>query len=262
MTQPRRGRTPRRPDPDASHAARLGAEIRALRQARGLTLQELATLIGFSPQHLSGVELATNPMSAPFVAACDDALDAKGALLALFPAVLRERAEQSHDRARARRTGIAAATGYRGTPDTRPAALVDPELVPHWLESQGILTDHDQLFGPHRVLSVAKRGVAIIGRHRQAARGLLRIDLMRVESRWEMFVAWLYDDTGNPRAATSMERARALAIEADDQLMNAYVLARQSERASRCGRSRDAIALAQAACRESRAPRGLAAATR
>jgi hypothetical protein len=50
MTQPRRGRPPHPLDPDASHAARLGAEIRARRQAHGLTLEGLAALIGFSPQ--------------------------------------------------------------------------------------------------------------------------------------------------------------------------------------------------------------------
>jgi hypothetical protein len=90
----------------------------------------------------------------------------------------------------------------------------------------------------------------MIGRHRQAARGYLRTDLMRVESRWEMLVAWLYDDAGNPQAAASMERARALAAEADDTLMISYVLMRQSERASRCGKSQDAVALAQAAQRQ------------
>jgi transcriptional regulator with XRE-family HTH domain len=103
MTQPPRGRPPRLLNPDASHAARLGAEIRTRRQAQGLTLKALAARIGFSPQHLSEVERANVPMSEPFVVACDRALDAHGTLEALLPAVVWERALQRHDRSTARR---------------------------------------------------------------------------------------------------------------------------------------------------------------
>ncbi len=103
MTQPRRGRPPHSPNPNASHAARLGADIRARRQARGLTLKALAKLIGFSSQHLSEVELAKGPVSGPFVAACDRALEAHGALLKLLPAVVCERAMQRHERSAARK---------------------------------------------------------------------------------------------------------------------------------------------------------------
>jgi transcriptional regulator with XRE-family HTH domain len=254
MTPPRRGRPPYSVDPDVSHAARLGAEIRTCRQAQGLTLKALAALIGYSPQHLSEVELARAPVSGPFVAACDQALDARGKLTGLLPAVICERALQRHDRAAARHSGVAAAVDLTGSLAAQPtaSAKVDPELVPHWLEFKGVLTDHDQMFGPHHVLAIATRGLGIIGPHRQAARGNLRTDLMRVEARWEMLAAWLYDDAGNPGAAASMERARVLAREADDQLMIAYVRVRQSERASRFGKAQVAIALAQAAQREAR----------
>jgi transcriptional regulator with XRE-family HTH domain len=252
MTQPRRGRPPRRLDPDASQAARLGAEIRTRRQARGLTLEALAALIGFSPQHISEVELAKVPPSGPFVAACDEALEAGGTLTALLPSVVCERALQRHGRASTRDRGLGSAIGLPGSAAAQPGkpAAVDPELVTHWLELKGVLTDHDQLFGPHQVFSIARRGIGIIGRHRQAARGWVRTDLMRVESRWEMLVAWLEDDAGDPKAAASMDRARALATEADDELMVAYVLVRQSERASRLGKPRQAVGLAQAARRQ------------
>lgn len=63
-------------------------------------------------------------------------------------------------------------------------------------------------------------------------------------------MAWLHDDAGNPAAAQAMDRARTLAMEADDRLMLAYVLMRQSERASRRGDAREAIGLAQAAQRQ------------
>lgn len=144
--------------------------------------------------------------------------------------------------------GLAAVAGGGAQPVS--AADVDPELVPHWLELKAVLTGQDQMFGSHQVLGIAQRGLGIIGRHREVARGHMRIDLMRVEARWEMLVAWLHDDAGNPAAAKAMERARALAAEADDRLMLAYVLMRQSERASRRGDDREAIGLAQAAQRQ------------
>lgn len=102
MTQPRRGRPPTPIDPDASHAARLGFEIRNARQTRGLTLTGLAALIGFSPQHISGVELAKTLVSGAFVTACDRALEANGGLLALLPNVLGEQTMRRHERAAAR----------------------------------------------------------------------------------------------------------------------------------------------------------------
>jgi len=72
-----RGRPPNPVDPDASHAARLGAELRARRQARGLTLQALGELAGYAPQHVSQVELAHATPSPPFIGACDRVLEAQ-----------------------------------------------------------------------------------------------------------------------------------------------------------------------------------------
>jgi DNA-binding XRE family transcriptional regulator len=54
----RRGRPPNPIDPDASDAARLGAEIRARRTARGLTLAAMGELVGYTPQYVSEVERA------------------------------------------------------------------------------------------------------------------------------------------------------------------------------------------------------------
>jgi transcriptional regulator with XRE-family HTH domain len=154
MTQPRRGRPPHPLDPEASSAALLGAEIRTRRQRRGLTLEGLAALIGCSPQHVSEVERAKTSVSEPFVAACDQALDARGAISALLRAVVTERALE---RARGRSTighGSLRPRSASGSLAAQPSASskVDPELVQHWLELKGVLTDHDQLFGPRRVL--------------------------------------------------------------------------------------------------------------
>jgi transcriptional regulator with XRE-family HTH domain len=73
-----RGRPPKSLVPDASCAAALGAEIRARRVARNLTLHALSRHIGYTPQHISDAELAKSPVSEPFVAAVDRALGAQG----------------------------------------------------------------------------------------------------------------------------------------------------------------------------------------
>jgi len=112
MKQPRRGRPPKPLDPNASSAARLGAEIRSRRLERELTLEALAGLIGFTPQHVSEVERAKASVSSPFLAACDRALEARGSLLELLPAVVYERAIERHDRSVARRHSRPSGTAH------------------------------------------------------------------------------------------------------------------------------------------------------
>jgi transcriptional regulator with XRE-family HTH domain len=129
MTQTRRGRPPKPLDPDASHAARLGAEIRSRRLARGWTLEGLAELIDFTPQHVSEVELAKASVSKPFIAACDRALEANGSLLELLPAVVYERALERQERGVARRRSNTskAVQERRHLPRARPYATTSAE---------------------------------------------------------------------------------------------------------------------------------------
>lgn len=101
-----RGRPPKPIDAAASAAARLGAETRALRVARDLTLEGLAQLINYTTQYISQVELAQSSVSETFVAAVDRALDAQGALLALHPAVRVEQLVAREQRAIARREAL------------------------------------------------------------------------------------------------------------------------------------------------------------
>ena len=97
------GRPPKPLTPTASKAAALGAEMRELRGACGLTLQVLARRIGYSTQHVSDAEHGRTAISEDFVAAVDRALGADRRLLDLYPAVLIERATERQKRARERR---------------------------------------------------------------------------------------------------------------------------------------------------------------
>lgn len=101
--QRRRGRPPTPLEPSASAAARLGAELRGLRAAHGLTLAGLSVRVGYSGQFISQVEHGRTAASEAFVRACDLELGGDGELLGLLPAVILEQARHRSARSEARR---------------------------------------------------------------------------------------------------------------------------------------------------------------
>ena len=282
MAQPRRGRPPNPVDPEASHGARLGAEIRTRRIERWLTLAELGGLTGYTAQYVSEVERAKAAPALPFVAACDRALDAGGGIERLLPAAMQEREHKRQERAIARRArlgpplpcahseagdedvdptnrrgllgvGAAAALGAAGVVAAPAAARdIDPELPAHWERLLRLLGRHDMLCGPLDVLNSVRHEVNLIAEHRQIARGELRIKLMRVEARWADLAAWLSEDTGSRSDRDAWtDRALRLALEAGDQELVAFARTRQSEWAA-MARDADAATLAEAALSASR----------
>ncbi|MFD9735718.1 tetratricopeptide repeat protein [Umezawaea sp. NPDC059074] len=66
----------------------VGSEVRALRNAAGLSLADLAKLCHFSVGHISNVEHGTKPASMDFARACDEALETGGKLVGLLAAQL------------------------------------------------------------------------------------------------------------------------------------------------------------------------------
>ena len=85
------GRPGRALTPEASARHQFGAELRRWRLTRGLTQQALGALVWQSQEILSKVEKGQRWPSADLAARCDRALDAGGALTALWPAVDRQR---------------------------------------------------------------------------------------------------------------------------------------------------------------------------
>jgi transcriptional regulator with XRE-family HTH domain len=251
-----RGRPLKAVDPDASAAAKLGADLRALRVERDLTLTQLGDKIGFSTQYISGAELARTTVSARFVAACDRVLGAGGALVALLPDVVWEKELRRQQRSNARdRLALSPrpASGHgeggnhlnptdrRGLmdagalgPDTAvaPAAAraIDPALPGHLKSLLAILGAHDAAYGPREVLGTVRRELRVIAGDREVARGNLRTELMRDEARWTIYAAWLCEDTGDRRGrAALLERAVRLAREADHPDLMAWARARQAQ---------------------------------
>jgi transcriptional regulator with XRE-family HTH domain len=84
------GRPPNPLTPDASLAHAVGAEIRSLREAGGLTLEALGLRIGYTAQHISAAEQAKTTLSFDFLAAIDAALGSR--LVARHDALAGERA--------------------------------------------------------------------------------------------------------------------------------------------------------------------------
>jgi transcriptional regulator with XRE-family HTH domain len=257
---PAKGRPLHSLDPDASPSARLGAEIRSQRLAKGLTLQALANLTGYSPQHISSAERAVDTVSAWFIRTLDRALHAEGALIDLLPAAIYGRERENEERNAARRAeapplpcgathsevgddvdpinrrgligvGVGAALGLSASPAA--AREVDPELVEHWTQLLRVLYRHDAMFGAHDVLDSVRREVGVIAKHRQVARGRQRVRLFHVEARWTGFAAWLANDTGKLRERDAWtERSLRLAQEVADPNLLAFAQMRRSQWAS------------------------------
>ena len=146
--------------------------------------------------------------------------------------------------------GVGAALGLNATTAPAAARQIDPEFARHWMELMGLLYRHDAMFGPHDVVGPVQRELGFIAEHRRLARGGLRTDLLRVESRWSLFASWLAHDTGAWSTRDDWAtRALRLAQEAAYQDMVAWVWLRQSQWAATEDEPQQAIALADAACR-------------
>jgi transcriptional regulator with XRE-family HTH domain len=240
----------------ASAAARLGADLRGLRAAHGLTLAGLSVRVGYSGQYISQVEHGRTAPSEAFVRACDGELGAGGALVRLLPAVILEQAQNRSARSAARRgadinstdreddvepitrrglaaAGAASAAGalsLGATPVPASACDVDPALPGHWEGLLAIIGTYDAAHGAQDVLGAARRELCLIGSYREVATSDLRTALMRVESRWALHASWLCEDTGDPRGRTALlEHALRLAREADHPDLMAWTRARQAQ---------------------------------
>jgi transcriptional regulator with XRE-family HTH domain len=259
LYEARRGRPPKSLDRDVSYAARLGADVRAGRLERGLTQAQFGAQIGFSAQHVSQCELAKTQVSATFVERCDRALEANGAIMHLLSAVLDEQSARRDARRLARdgvtlqrvdptttRRGLLDAGAVAVLSSTVPTAAhhVDPELPAHWMHLLQILDRHVGAFGPQQTLRILHVEQRLIARHREVARGELRIRLLRVQARWAHFAAWLAGDalSGNRQARQAAAcQALDLAREAGYPEVAAYVLQRRGLWAIEDGDVRQAI---------------------
>ena len=127
---------------------------------------------------------------------------------------------------------------------------IDPEIVSRWMRLLDVLIRHDNMCGPHEVLSTVGHQIAMIAEYRQVARGELGLQLLREESRWAWFASWLGHDAGDARLCDYWaDRAVRIAREIAHHEMVAWVLANRSQWAATREHPRHAVALAAAAGR-------------
>ncbi|MEU8683116.1 Scr1 family TA system antitoxin-like transcriptional regulator [Streptomyces sp. NPDC048611] len=88
------GRPPKKLDPTAGVAELLGSKVRELRESRGWSQGVLAGKVFTSVARIAGVELATDPPNADLCQRLDETLEAKGALMELFPLLRRSQFEK------------------------------------------------------------------------------------------------------------------------------------------------------------------------
>jgi transcriptional regulator with XRE-family HTH domain/tetratricopeptide (TPR) repeat protein len=124
----RLGRPPNPLDPATSRRAELGAEVRRLRAARGLSLDALAKLVGCSSSHLSEVENGRKLPSVGLIQSLDRVLDTAGedGLVERFWGAVAEQTVERHDRQARRRQ----ATEKRAAPPSGSVELQPTGLVP------------------------------------------------------------------------------------------------------------------------------------
>jgi len=171
----RRGRPPKPLDPGASRAAGLGAELRARREAKRLTLQALSACVRYSAQHISMVERGRATATEAFVQACDAELDADGALMRLLPDVVLEQAGIRSARVAARRGPDPPndrEEDGRSVAVLPPAVCeVDPMLPGYW---DGSVGDPWHARRRARSASGARHGSLGAASHQQAPAGCVR----------------------------------------------------------------------------------------
>jgi transcriptional regulator with XRE-family HTH domain len=123
----RLGRPPNPLDPATSRRADLGAEVRRLRAARGLSLDALAKLVGCSSSHLSEVENGRKLPSVGLIQNLDRVLETAGeaGLVERFWGAVAEQTVERHDRQARRRQATEKRVALpSGSGELQPTGLV------------------------------------------------------------------------------------------------------------------------------------------
>jgi transcriptional regulator with XRE-family HTH domain len=227
-----RGRPPKQVDASVSCAARLGAEIRACRVARNLTLHRLSPLIGYAPQHISEVELAKASASEAFVKAVDEALDAQGRLLALYPAVKVEQLAERERRETLRRGAI---RSVQEVSDVKRRAflglglsvvLLGPEAAAHASKDDWDRIAHAWSY---EISTAPDRNALLPGLAADLKRLSANGGPQRVFAQLSSYVAAIAMSNADvPLARRWWRRARSAAVASGDDHVYAYVTGRQA----------------------------------
>ncbi|WP_436760468.1 hypothetical protein [Streptosporangium sp. V21-05] len=125
------------------------------------------------------------------------------------------------------------------------------ELMTHFHDQWHLLVKRDNLLGPQHALVAVRDQLAILESLLGAARGSVRLDVLRLAAKYAESTAWLHEDAGDLNQARHWtDRATAWAHETDDHLMLAWTMFRRSQQAMVERNPGEVIGLATAALRE------------
>ncbi|WP_330179629.1 hypothetical protein OHB26_24680 [Nocardia sp. NBC_01503] len=127
---------------------------------------------------------------------------------------------------------------------------IDPAFVEHL---QFLLAEHvrmDALTGPRYILDALRGELTVVEELCGKARGNLREPLLKVGARFSEFAGWLFQDSGDLKAAMYWtNQAMDYAEELGDTHLTSYVLMRKSNIATDRGYAAKGLGLANAALR-------------
>ncbi|MGH3564785.1 MAG: tetratricopeptide repeat protein [Pseudonocardia sp.] len=127
---------------------------------------------------------------------------------------------------------------------------LDINPVAHFERMKDALVDSDNLFGPRRVIPVAKEQVAIIRGLRGGLKGADRRALLRLQAQYAELLGWLYQDTGEFDASRHwVDRALEWADLAADTDLVAIIFMRKAQLAGDMADRNDTADLAEVAIR-------------
>ncbi|RPK23544.1 hypothetical protein EES37_37955 [Streptomyces sp. ADI91-18] len=145
----------------------------------------------------------------------------------------------------------------------RAAAAYGSTPVEHLRRTRRVLIDTDNLLGPRRAVSAVRDHIEVIQVLRRDAQGADRRDLMELQTQYGELLSWLYQDLGNPKAASYwLDRAMQWSHTVGDNDLTTYVMARKAQLAGDTADLVDVVDLAEAAQRMARPRSRLAAVAR
>ncbi|XVV13329.1 helix-turn-helix domain-containing protein [Actinoplanes sp. CA-131856] len=138
--------------------------------------------------------------------------------------------------------------GLAASAETPQIGFTDPDLRDSWDALLGVLNGRSNMLGCAGLRRPAEGQWRLITAARVAATGRQRSRLMSLEAHWAEFLSWIEANGTRPsRAGLLLDEAYALAVEAGDQHLAAYILMRKSQQALDEGDAARAGGLAQQA---------------
>ncbi|MFD0275649.1 DNA-binding protein [Kitasatospora sp. NPDC127111] len=146
--------------------------------------------------------------------------------------------------------GATLVAGAASAPAAKPLLSPDLHPVENLRQLRKSLVECDNVLGPREVIASAQDHLRLIQQLRREAAGRDRQGLMQVQAEYAEFSSWLYQDSGDHRAAQYWaDRALDWSNAAGDHELTVYITARKAQLAGDMKESLDAIDLAESAQR-------------